>query len=250
MNHAAGRDPGTPAPAPVFATTHWSVVLTAANAHSPQASDALEQLCRAYWYPLYAFVRRQGYAAHDAQDLTQGFFASFLKKDYLATVGPEKGRFRSFLLAALRHFLSDERDRAGAAKRGGGQRLIRLDEREAEERYRLEPADTRSPDKLFERHWALTVMERALVRLQKEYVAAGKAELYEQLKAFHAGNCPETTYGDAAERLGLPENTLKSHVRRLRHRYRELVRDEIAQTLADPAEVETELRYLIAVVDG
>src|SRR5437867_688008 len=123
MSSPDARDERPSAAGAVFATTHWSVVLTAGDAHSPQASEALEQLCRAYWYPLYAFVRRQGYAAHDAQDLTQGFFASFLKKDYLATVGPEKGRFRSFLLAALRHFLSDERDRAGAAKRGGGQQL-------------------------------------------------------------------------------------------------------------------------------
>src|SRR2546430_9901540 len=165
-----------------FATTHWSVVLAARQQTSPEAGEALESLCRAYWYPLYAFIRRRGYDSHDAQDLTQGFFTRLLEKNYLAQADREKGRFRSFLLAALKHFLSDEQDRARAQKRGGGQALISLDEQTAEGRYRLEPADVMSAEKLFERRWALTLLEQARTRLCDEYVAAGQAEFSDQLR--------------------------------------------------------------------
>ena len=233
-----------------FTTTHWSVVLAAGESASPNAREALETLCRAYWYPLYAFVRRQGYAPPDAQDLTQAFFARVLEKDYLAQVQREKGKFRSFLLGCLRHFLSDERDRAQALKRGGGQILISLDAPSPEDQYRLEPADDMTADKLFERRWALTLLEQARGLLRDEYVRAGKAELYEKLLIFEAGDKGAPSYAEVAAQLGITESAMKSAVFRLRQRYRELVRTEIAHTVADPAEIDEEIRHLIAVIGG
>src|SRR5438445_1729020 len=167
-----------------FATTHWSVVLTAGQNSSPQAAEALEKLCRTYWYPLYAYVRRQGHSPPDAQDLTQEFFARLLARNYLGTVGREKGKFRSFLLAALNHFMADERDRARAAKRGGGKALISLDEEDAETRYQADMASSLPPDKIFEKRWATTLLEQAFSKLREESVAAGKGERFDRLKVF------------------------------------------------------------------
>ena len=232
---------------PLFATTHWSVVLAAANQETPEAAAALERLCCSYWYPLYAYVRREGYAAADAQDLTQGFFAQLLARNSLERVAPEKGRFRSFLLAAMRHFLSDQRDRARTLKRGGGAEILSLDAQEAEERYRLEPVDRLDAEKIYERRWAMTLVEQALAQLREESAAAGKAKLFEHLRQFVAGES-EATWGDAAAELGLSEGAMKAAVHRLRQRYRILLRDEIAHTVSDPAEIEEEVRYLIRVI--
>src|SRR2546430_7258053 len=233
-----------------FATTHWSVVLAANQQTSPQGTEALEKLCRAYWYPLYAFIRRCGYDSHGAQDLTQGFFTRLLEKNYLAQADRQKGRFRSFLLAALKHFLSDEQDKARAQKRGGGQALISLDEQTAEGRYRLEPADVMSAEKLFERRWALTLLEQARSRLREEYVAAGKAEFYNQVKILEGEEKSRVTYAELAARLGTTESAIKSAVPRLRRRYAELVREEIAHTVNNPNEIDVEIRHLIAVISS
>ena len=232
---------------PLFTTTHWSVVLAAANEEAPEAAAALERLCRIYWYPLYAYVRREGHSATDAQDLTQEFFARLLARNSLARVAPEKGKFRSFLLAALRHFLSDQRDWVRAAKRGGGVEVLSLDAQEAEERYRLEPVEHLTAERIYERRWAMTLLEQAINRLREETAAAGKSELFEHLRSFVAGDSEVTCSGVASE-LGLSESAVKSAVHRLRQRYRELVRDEIAHTVADPAEIDAEIRYLIALM--
>jgi RNA polymerase sigma factor (sigma-70 family) len=234
----------------VFATTHWSVVLQAGSGDSPQAAEALERLCRTYWYPIYAFVRRQGRSPEDAQDLTQDFFAHLLAKDFPCGATPQRGRFRSFLLAALRHFLVDQNRHARAAKRGGGQRLISLDEGNAEARFQGEPHDDGTPEKLYERGWAQTLLDRAEARLRGEYSAVGKGELYERLKSFPLAEKAEGSFSQAAAQLGVSESALKSAVHRLRARYRELVREEVAQTVADPAELEQEARHLIAVITG
>jgi len=233
-----------------FVTTHWSVVLAAGQSADAQASAALELLCRAYWYPLYAFIRRQGYNPEDAEDLTQGFFARLLDKDYLADVDRRKGRFRSFLLRALKCFLADEHDKATATKRGGGQIPISLDAQAAEERYQQEPVRDWAPERVFDRQWALTVLKQAREHLKDEYFAAGKGDLFEKLKCYYDQDETTVAYSDAAAQLGLPENTLKSHVRRLRRRYRQLLREEMAHTVSDPAEIEAEIRYLLEVVSG
>jgi RNA polymerase sigma factor (sigma-70 family) len=233
---------------PLFTTTHWSVVLTAARPEAPEAAAALESLCRTYWYPLYAYVRREGHNPADAQDLTQGFFASLLARNSLLRVAPEKGKFRSFLLASMRHFLSDQRDRARTAKRGGGQEALSLDAQEAEERYRLEPVDRLDAEKIYERRWVMTLLEQALIRLRDESAAAGKAELYEHLRSFVAGD-QEITCGEVAAEVGLSESAVKSAVHRLRLRYRELVREEIARTVGDPTEIDTEIHYLIELMN-
>ena len=233
-----------------FATTHWSVVLAAGQSATPQSAEALETLCRTYWYPLYAFIRRRGNGVHDAQDLTQAFFAFILQRDALKTVSPQKGKFRSFLLASLQHFLADERDRASALKRGGGQLILSLDSVEAETRYALEPVDTLTPEKIFERRWAMALLDQAAGRLEAEYVKAGKGELYQQLKQFNSIEQTAKSYGEVAAELGLPENSLKSLVHRLRQRYRELLREEIAQTVASPGEVDEEIGHLLAVTSN
>jgi DNA-directed RNA polymerase specialized sigma24 family protein len=232
---------------PLFATTHWSVVLSATNDESPEAAAALERLCQTYWYPLYAYARRDGYDPQDAQDLTQGFFACLLARHSLKGVEPDKGKFRSFLLAALRHFLSGQRERARAVKRGGLVEILSLDAQKAEDRYRLEPVERLDAEKIYERRWAMTLLEQALARLREESAAAGKAELFERLRRYVAGDS-EATWGEAAGELGLSEGAMKAAVHRLRARYRALLRDEIAHTVADPAEVEAEVRYLIRVI--
>jgi RNA polymerase sigma-70 factor (ECF subfamily) len=241
-------DPGVPQP--IFATTHWSVVLAAADGQSPRAGAALETLCRAYWYPLYAFLRRDGQKPEDAEDVTQAFFARLLERNDLAQVGREKGRFRSFLLAALKHFLCDEHDKQRAQKRGGGSEVISLDAASAEERYRLEPADERSPDKLFERRWAMTVLEHAAARLRDIYSAEGNAALYDELKPFLSGDKAAPPYAEVAARRGLSESAVKSAIHRLRVRQRELIRDEVAHTVSTGGEIDDEIRHLIAVLAG
>lgn len=233
----------------VFLTTHWSVVLTAAERNDPQGSAAMEQLCRTYWYPLYAYVRHEGRSPAEAEDLTQGFFAHLLARDFLARVGPQRGKFRSFLLAALRRFLCDQWDRARAVKRGGGAEVLSLDAQEAEDRYRMEPVERLDPEKLYERRWVLTLLEQALTRLRDESAAAGKAELFQRLRSFVAGE-NELACADVAAEMGLSESATKAALHRLRERYREILRDEIARTVASPAEIEGEIRYLIAVLGG
>jgi RNA polymerase sigma-70 factor (ECF subfamily) len=231
-----------------FMTTHWSIVLNAQDPTSPQASQALEKLCRSYWYPLYAFVRRQGHDEATAKDMTQGFFAKLLEKNYLADVHPEKGKFRTFLLVAIKHFMSDERDKARALKRGGGVTVISLDETVGEDRYRREPIEVLDAEKLYERRWALTLLEQARAQLKEEYRVGGKTELYERMQLFESGDKDGPAYAQVAPTLGLSESGLRSAVHRMRQRYGELVREEVAQTVSNPAEVDEEIRYLIRVV--
>jgi RNA polymerase sigma factor (sigma-70 family) len=231
-----------------FTTTHWSVVLAAAQGETPESAAALERLCRTYWYPLYAHIRRRGRSPEDAQDLTQGFFRHLLERKPFARLHPDKGRFRSFLLAALNYFLADEHDRQNAQKRGGGREIISLDAAEAEARYRLEPTDDRSPDRLFERHWALALLDQVLARLEQDYRATGRDGLFQHLKPFLVEGGRTRPYAEVATDLGLTEEAVKKAVQRLRKRYGLLFREEIAHTLADPAEVEDELRFLSEVM--
>jgi len=232
----------------LFATTHWSVVLATAGEDSPQASAALEELCRTYWYPLYAFIRRQGYGVEDAQDLTQGFFSHILSRRFLGRASREKGKFRSFILGSLKYFLADELARLQAQKRGGGQTMVFLDAHSAEERYRLEPVELMDAEKLFERRWAVTLLDRVLERLEKEFIEAGKSRLFERLREFLLGDRASATYQETANALGTTEGAVKVAVHRMRQRYRELFQDEIAQTVADPAEIEGEVRHVFAVM--
>ncbi len=227
-----------------FRTTHWSVVLRAGQVSSSEAADALEKLCRTYWYPLYVYVRRQGHGPHDAQDLTQEFFARLLRLNSLESVAPHKGKFRTFLLASLKHYLADARDAAQAAKRGSGQPVLSLDDDTAEQRYRLEPATDDSPEVLYDRRWVLAMLEQALGRLRQEYIAAGKTLQFEQMKAFLEGPPVDGDYDRVAAALGLNSGAVAVAVHRLRQRYRDLVRGEIAQTVASPQELADELRHL------
>ncbi len=236
------------AASPRFATTHWSVVVAAGHGSSPQAQEALATLCRVYWYPLYVFIRRQGMSAEDAQDLTQEFFARLLEKDFLAMVDRQKGRFRSFLLAACKHFLSNERDRARAKKRGGGRELISIDADQAESRYRLEPAHDLTPEKLFERRWALTLLDQVLTLLKNEFSLAGKAEVFDHLKVFLTGDKSQTSYHLVAAELGMTEGAVKVAAHRLRKRYRELLREEIAKTTSEPNAIEDEIGDLFTAL--
>jgi RNA polymerase sigma-70 factor (ECF subfamily) len=230
-----------------FAATRWTLVLAAARGKtSSQAADALAELCRIYWYPLYAYVRRRGYGTQDAEDLTQEFFFRLLAHESLDAIAPDKGKFRSFLLVALKHFLANEWDRAQARKRGGGQTIVSLDAPSAESRFRMEPSHDLTPEKLFERQWALTVLNRALSRLQEEFSTRGKAALFEGLKGFLGGGPTTASYADAGRALEMSEGAVKVAVHRLRRRYRELLRDEIAQTVSCPEEIEDEIRYLLS----
>jgi RNA polymerase sigma-70 factor (ECF subfamily) len=239
---------GEPAPGAVFATTRWSVVLTARDGRSPQAATALEALCRTYWYPLYAFVRRKGHSPHDAQDLTQAFFARLLEKNYVAQADRERGRFRTFLLAALTHFLADEWDKARRLKRGGGREIISFDAASAEERYRLEPTDQLDAAKLYERRWVTTLFDMVLARLEEEFRDSGKGALFDGLKSSLLSEPDSPTYVELGTRLGMKEDAVKQAVHRMRRRYRELFREEIAQTVDGPGEVDDELKHLFAVL--
>jgi RNA polymerase sigma factor (sigma-70 family) len=232
----------------VFVTTHWSVVLSARKKDSPQSAAALETLCRTYWYPLYAYVRRQGHSPHDAQDLTQEFFARLLQKDYLKAADKEKGRFRTFLMVALKRFLANEWDRLRAQKRGGGQPLLSLDTESAEERYRVEPTESATADRIFERRWALTLLDHTMTRLRQEFTAAGKAQEFTHLKTCLTAERGEISYAEIGAALGQSEATARVAVHRLRKRFRELFREEIAQTVSSAEEIEAEVRYLMGVL--
>jgi RNA polymerase sigma-70 factor (ECF subfamily) len=242
-------DPTSVAPsAQLFATTHWSVVLQAGESDSAQAGEALTWLCRAYWYPLYAYVRRQGHTVEDAQDLTQEFFARLLERKSLRLVDRNRGRFRTFLLTSLKHFLINEWNKANREKRGGGCEVISRDAEETETRFRAEPADNRSPDKAFERRWALVLLERVLDQLQGEFAAVERTQLFDELKASLTGDGSEFSYAEIGLRLGMSEGNLKVTVHRLRRRYRELLREEIARTVEDPEAIEEEMRLLFAAL--
>ncbi len=231
----------------VFATTHWSVVLAAGHPSSPDAQAALEQLCRAYWYPLYAYVRRQGYPPEDAQDLTQEFFARLLAGNYVAAVQPGNGRFRWFLLCAVKRFLLKERDRAGALKRGGDLTFVPFDAQQAEGLYRLEVADSGAPDQLYDRAWAVALVRKAHELLRQEYLSEGKHEVYERLKEFLSSDHADMTYEEVGRVLQMAEGAVKVAVHRLRRRLGNLLREQIAQTVHTPAELDEELRYLRTV---
>lgn len=231
----------------MFATTHWSVVLSAQAKGSPQSVEALETLCRAYWYPLYAYARRAGHCPADAEDLTQGFFARLLEKDYLRTADREKGRFRTFLLVALKRYLANEWDRQHAQKRGGFAAIVSIDQAAAESRFDAEPSQQPEPEVEFDRQWALTLLERTMSRLQEEYVATGRARLFELLRGCLAKDESALPYSEIAGRLTLTDAAVKMAVHRLRARYREILQSEIAQTVASPAEVEEEIRHLFSV---
>ena len=233
-----------------FVTTHWSVVLVAGRTDSTRAQSALARLCQTYWYPLYAYVRRRGHSPHDAQDLTQAFFARLLEHGTLAIADPNRGRFRSFLLSTMSHFLAHEWDKVRAQKRGGGQPPLSLDLVRAEERYDLEPADNASPDKLFDRRWAWALLEEVLNQLEAEYRQSGKAALFAALKQTLTGTRETQPYAELAARLGMNEAAVKVAVHRLRKRYRELLRVEITNSLADPEQADDELRYLFSALAG
>jgi DNA-directed RNA polymerase specialized sigma24 family protein len=245
-----GFNAAAPVTSREFATTHWSVVLAAGHEGSLQAAEALERLCRTYWYPLYAFVRRQGHNPHDTEDLLQGFFARFLEKNYLDDVDQAKGRFRSFLLSALKHYLANEWDKVKAVKRGGRVELLSLENAAAESRYWEEPASELTPEKLYEQRWACVLLERVMERLERDFDTAGKGPLFQALKGFLLGESRSASYADLAAQHGLSEGGLKMRVQRLRQRYQRLLREEIAHTVARPGEVDEEIRYLFSVVSG
>jgi RNA polymerase sigma-70 factor (ECF subfamily) len=225
-------------------------VLAARDPASPGAEAALAGLCHTYWYPLYAFVRRKGHSPHDAQDLTQAFFARLLEKNYVAQADRERGRFRTFLLAALTHFLADEWDKRRRLKRGGGREIVSFDAASAEERYRLEPIDHLDAARLYERRWVTTLFEQVLARLEQEFRDAGKGGLFDGLKSALLAEPAGPSYGQLGAQLGLKEDAVKQTVHRMRRRYRELFREEIAQTVASPGEVDDELNHLFAVLCG
>jgi len=230
-----------------FTTTHWSVVLEA-QGESPAAQEALEKLCRTYWRPIYSFVRRQGIGPAEAEDLTQGFFASLLEHRNLNAVRKEQGRLRSYLLGALKYFLGEERRRAMAIKRGKGQRLIPLEELRADERFAIEPADPVTADLIYERRWASTVLERVLNLLKDEYQIAGNVVLFDSLKQLLPGEPDAPPQKEVAAQLGMTENAVRQAFYRFRQRYQSLLRGEIAHTVATPGDIEDELRHLIAVI--
>jgi RNA polymerase sigma-70 factor (ECF subfamily) len=235
---------------PLFATTHWSVVLAAAQSETPEAALALERLCRTYWYPLYAYIRHRGHLPEDSKDLTQEFFQRLLRNDSLSRVDPRKGKFRSFLLAAMNHFLANEWDRVRRLKRGGHITFMPLDESVAERRYLGEQARDCSPEKMYERAWALALLEKVLGQLRAETAGTAQAERFDELKVILMGEKPEMTYQALAVKLGTTEPALKMAVQRLRQRYGQLLREEIAQTVAVEHEVEAELAHLRAVLSS
>ena len=230
-----------------FASTQWSLVLAAGRRSTPEGEQALTKLCGAYWPPIYAYLRRRGYLPPEAEDLTQSFFVRLLEKNHLRNASPERGKFRSFLLASLKHFLANEWDRMRAQKRGGGAQVISLDEQTAEARYVLEPRDESSAEKIYERRWALTVLEQVLARLEQECAATGKANQFRHLKD-HMMAESSAPLALLAQRLNMTPSAVKVAVHRLRKRYRALLREEIAQTVSSPAEIDAELRHLFSVI--
>jgi RNA polymerase sigma factor (sigma-70 family) len=246
---ASESDPsGAVPPAPGFLTTHWSAVLAAGHRDTPVARQALEHLCRTYWYPIYHFVRRQGHSVHDAQDFTQEFFARLLEKNWLAHADQSRGRFRTFLLLVLKRFLAVEWHKANAQKRGAGRALLPLPFDTAETRFATEPADTCTPEQSFERQWALTLLENVLRQLRADYEEDGKGRVFEALKPCLMGSRESQPYAELAASLGTTEGAVKVAVHRLRERYRDRLKEMIAQTVASPDDVDGELRHLVRVL--
>ncbi|HEU6449270.1 MAG TPA: sigma factor [Verrucomicrobiae bacterium] len=232
------------APGDIFATTHWTVVLAAGKRSTPQSDSALEQLCRTYWFPLYAYVRRRGNTKEDAEDLTQAFFARFLARNYLEGLSAERGRFRAFLLASLKHFLANEWDKSQRRKRGSGETLLSLDWQTADTKFQIAATSEESPDKAFDREWALTLLNAVVEQLQRECEADGKGELFARLKIFLTADGDDVSQVEMAKELGMDETAMRVAVHRLRKRYRQLLRAEITNTLSDAADVAEEMRAL------
>jgi DNA-directed RNA polymerase specialized sigma24 family protein len=235
---------------PAFVTTHWSVVLTAGRRDTPRAQAALEQLCQTYWYPLYAYVRRRGHSVEDAQDSTQEFFRRLLAGNWVGGADRAKGRFRTFLLTALNRFLANEWDRAHAWKRGGGVVPVPLDTELAEGRYCEDTKDALAPDRLYDRQWAMTLLDRTLNRLEAEHQRSGKSAEFAVLSPALTAERGDIPYATMAAQLGQNETAVRMAVHRLRKRFREVFREEISQTVAEPGEVEEEIRHLLAVLAG
>jgi len=250
MNEPAPATPGRIQCQAAFVTTRWSVVIQAGGKTTPDSFKALESLCQAYWYPLYAFVRASGNSADDAPDLTQEFFARLLEKKWLAEADRTRGRFRTFLLSAMKHFLTNEWHRSQRQKRGGGKELIELDALEAEERFALEPRDNVTPEALYERHWALTILQLAQQRLADETAATGGKEKFEALAPALTGDRTDENYETLAASFDTTVSTVKSWVLRMRRRYREILREEVTETLIAGEDVDDELRRLLMVVSG
>jgi RNA polymerase sigma-70 factor (ECF subfamily) len=230
---------------PEFHTTRWTVVLSAGRTDEPDSRDALSSLCATYWYPLYAFARRRGHDRHGAEDLTQGFFTALLEKNYVGAVDPARGRFRAFLLTAFKRYLGKERDRDHAQKRGGGKAILSMDFEDGEKRYRMEPAHETTPERIFDRRWALLLIEQTLDRLRSEMDGSGKTELFNAFRPLLKVESDPPAYKDLAERLDMTEGAVKTAVHRMRARYRDLLRAEIAGTVSNPGEVDLEIRHLL-----
>ena len=247
MSEKSRRNP-TSAGGARFATTRWSIVLAAGQSSAPQQKQALETLCQSYWFPLYAYLRRRGYESHQAEDLTQEFFARMLEKQDFRSADPKCGKFRSFLLVRLKYFLSDQRDRDQAQKRGGGRKVLSLNSENAEGQYSLEPATQLSPEMLFEKAWALTVLERTMGRLEAEMASKGRQELFDHLKVYLTTDKDDIPYQDMATELSMTEGSVRVAVHRLRRQYRKFLRDEVAQTVADDDQIDEEMGSLFAAL--
>lgn len=231
-----------------FPQTRWSVVLAARGPDDGRATTALDELCRAYWFPLYVYVRRRGASPEDAEDLTQGYFAALIERGYLTQANRERGKLRSFLLTTLKHYLADEWSKAEALKRGAGRAAISLDAADAEERYAMEPVDEASPDRLFDKRWALTLLDNVLAALRADYASTGQTRLFDGLKKFLAWNSASSAYREAAAELGIKENAVRVAVFRLRRRYGDLLRTQVADTVTSPEEVPAELEHLLSLI--
>lgn len=238
----------TPSGTSRFATTHWSVILAAGDSSSQRHEQALSTLCQTYWFPLYAYLRRQGHKAHQAEDYTQAFFAQILEKNYLCDIKRKPAKFRSFLLMALKRFIADQQCRARAVKRGGGHKMLSLNFEGAESQYALEPASELSPEKVFDKSWVLTLLEQTMTRLETELAGMNKQKLFEILKVYLAGKEVSIPYRDLAVQLDMTEGAVKAAVYRLRRRYREILRDEIAQTVTTGDQIDDEIRGLFATL--
>ena len=247
---ASTQHDSSPKPGAHFSSTHWSVVLLAGGVASPESRQALEKLCRAYWFPLYAYVRRQGHGVADAQDLTQDFFARLLERNSLRLADPQRGRFRTFLLSSLKNFLVSEWQKTRALKRGGDEVFVSWDAEEAEGRYLAEPADGLTPERIYARRWAVTVLEKVLTRLRADYGADGKAPLFQALQPYVWGEPADGGYADISARLGVSEGALRVAMHRLREAFRRLLREEVGRTVTSAAEIDAELRELIAALRG
>ena len=245
-NHLKGNQTNNTTPYDIFVTTKWTVVRAAGRRHTPEADAALAELCQTYWYPLYAYVRRQVATKEDACDLTQAFFARLIAKDFLVGLDRERGRFRAFLLAALKHFLANDRDRTQALKRGGGATTFPVDWQDADARYQIEPVDNLTPDRLFDRAWAVTLLEKVVGHLRKECKDEGRLATFETLKPFLTPTDEPPAYAEVSQKLGVSETAARVAVHRLRRRYRALLRDEIAQTLTSPDHIADELNALLS----